>query len=1083
MSLAGTADADILVGGAGNDRLSGLAGNDRLDGGEGDDRLDGGAGKDELAGGLGIDVYIGGKGADIFRFGSPDEAGGDTILDFTPGDKLALFDGLSFVGDAPFSGAPGEYRFDAQSRALDFDYNGDGQADYAMSVYLTGFAGQLEETKAGSGRLQAAASLALTGTAGADTLAGGNGNDVLAGQAGDDALSGGQGNDQLQGGDGADQLDGGTGSDTLSGGAGDDLLRGGFGSDTLAGGEGADTFAYAALAEIGGGSSLVAPMDSEPGDQITDLAPGDRIDLSALAGDGLSFVGLDGDFTGEAGQIRVSNSYGYSYSNGFTYLEIDINGDKNADYRLSVTGSELALEETSPGSLVFQLAADLSLIGTDGNDTLAGGNGDDYLYGGGGDDIVSGGYGDDSLWGADGNDVLRGGLGKDFLVGGEGQDRFVYTSLEEIGSGGNSDRIQDATSENLIDLSAIGGLSYVGIGKDFTGVANQVRVAPATFNGVALADTTALEIDIDGDTYADYSLLLTGSNLMLEETAPGSMIFRKVDDLALTGTDGKDTLVGGMGNDQLQGLGGNDTLRGGLGQDSLTGGAGNDTFAYASLDEMGNASAYPDSGDHILDFTPGDKIDLSAIPGLSFVGVGQDYTGVANQVRLGWYSGVIDGGGVITGGGVTTIGSVVTNVVFSPDPGSSIAQADGVPFPPYTTLEVDANGDKATDYSLVLWGTFQPLEETASGSLVFQAALGGTTLKGTSGADTLTGGDGADTLKGRGGNDALFGGLGNDTLEGGGGDDTLAGGQGQDTLSGGAGNDTFVFSAPEDLGSVSTFPPSCDRILDFGPGDKIDLSAIQGASFAGSSAYTGVPNQVRLGSYSADGVTSETSLEIDINGDQYSDYALFLSKPGLTLEETVPGSAVFQLVKDLILTGTSGKDHLAGGNGADILSGLGGNDALAGGGGNDVLDGGDGSDALDGGAGDDTLNGGSGDDTLTGGLGVDVLVGGVGKDTFVFASVEDSAPDYIHYPAREDTIADFSAGDKIDLSAIDADPNQPGDQAFNFSNAGYFSGVAGELQYTASTGLLSGDLEGNLVADFTLQLLGGYVPTADSFIL
>jgi Ca2+-binding RTX toxin-like protein len=1103
LNLVGTADADTLTGGAGDDRLSGLAGNDRLTGGEGNDRLDGGAGKDELAGGLGADVYSGGNGGDTFRFDSADEVTKDTVLDFAPGDTLAFFDGLSFIGDAPFSGAPGEYRFESRSLTLDFDYNGDGQPDYGMSLSLPSFTGQLEETQSGANRLRAAASLAFTGTPEADTRAGGNGNDALAGLAGDDALSGGQGNDRLLGNEGADHLDGGAGYDTLDGGAGDDLLSGGLGSDMLAGGAGADTFAYAALAELGG--SLPPLGYAALGDQITDFGPGDRIDLSALAGDGLSFVGVGQDFTGGAGQIRVGDgySYAYSYSGGSTYLEIDINGDQVEDYQIKLDGAELTLEETAPGSLVFQLAPNAALTGTEGNDTLAGGNGNDHLYGLDGDDLLSGGYGKDDLQGGEGNDLISGGLGKDLLAGGLRFDRFVFTSLAEIGSGGDSlyfgtsDRITDLGMGDLVDLSAIPGLSFAGVGQGFTGVANQVRVAPAFINGVS-ADT-ALEIDADGDQYADYSLLLTGGNLPLEETAPGSGVFRLTQSVAVSGTEGKDTLIGGNGDDSLVGLGGNDRLFGGYGidnlhgsegndllsggpgQDSLIGGTGNDTFVYAALDEIGNVLAYPDSGDHILDFTPGDKLDLGAIPGLSFVGAGQEYTGVANQVKLGWYYGSILGGG--EGGGVITGGSVVTNGGPSVDPIGIIAQPDSVLFPPYTTLEVDANGDKLTDYSLVLWGTDQALEETAPGSGIFQAVRSSKFLTGTEGADTLAGGDGADTLKGRGGNDALSGGLGDDILQGGSGDDTLAGGQGQDALSGGAGSDTFVFSAPEDLGSVYTFPPSCDRILDFSMGDKIDLSAIPGLSYVGSGAYTGALNQARLGSYSADGIATETSLEIDVNGDQYADVAVFLAKPGLILEEAAPGSAIFQLVKNLTLTGTKGQDTLTGGNGADTVSGLGGNDVIAGGNGNDSLDGGDGADALDGGAGDDTLNGGVGNDTLTGGLGFDVLMGGVGKDTFVFASVDDAALDYNQYPARQDILADFGAGDKIDLGAIDADPNQPGDQAFTFGSAGYFSGVVGELQYNPGSGLLSGDIDGNLSADFTLQLLGGYVPAADSFIL
>lgn len=104
-------------------------------------------------------------------------------------------------------------------------------------------------------------------------------------------------------------------------------------------------------------------------------------------------------------------------------------------------------------------------------------------------------------------------------------------------------------------------------------------------------------------------------------------------------------------------------------------------------------------------------------------------------------------------------------------------------------------------------------------------------LRGGTGADTLHGGPGSDRLLGDGGNDllygdtgrdALFGGPGDDRLFGGGGPDRLVGGWGADILSGGPGRDVFVFADPGHAGAGK----DRDRILDFGPGDRIDLSGI-----------------------------------------------------------------------------------------------------------------------------------------------------------------------------------------------------------------------------------------------------------------
>jgi Ca2+-binding RTX toxin-like protein len=77
----------------------------------------------------------------------------------------------------------------------------------------------------------------------------------------------------------------------------------------------------------------------------------------------------------------------------------------------------------------------------------------------------------------------------------------------------------------------------------------------------------------------------------------------------------------------------------------------------------------------------------------------------------------------------------------------------------------------------------------------------------------LDGGNGADTL---------LGGAGIDSLSGGNGADILDGGAGADSLSGGLGGDLFVFT-----GAFGT-----DRVMDFGPADKIELDHTLAADFA-----------------------------------------------------------------------------------------------------------------------------------------------------------------------------------------------------------------------------------------------------------
>lgn len=93
----------------------------------------------------------------------------------------------------------------------------------------------------------------------------------------------------------------------------------------------------------------------------------------------------------------------------------------------------------------------------------------------------------------------------------------------------------------------------------------------------------------------------------------------------------------------------------------------------------------------------------------------------------------------------------------------------------------------------------------------------------------------------------------------------------------------------------------------------------------------------------------------------------------------------------------------------------------------------------------DVLDGAAGDDFLDGGAGADVLVGGAGADIFSFGAGDSrpGAPDRLQPmgdpvssgPGAFDG-AGVAGGDVIDLSRIDADPNQAGRQAFVFGAPG-----------------------------------------------
>jgi Ca2+-binding RTX toxin-like protein len=118
--------------------------------------------------------------------------------------------------------------------------------------------------------------------------------------------------------------------------------------------------------------------------------------------------------------------------------------------------------------------------------------------------------------------------------------------------------------------------------------------------------------------------------------------------------------------------------------------------------------------------------------------------------------------------------------------------------------------------------------------------------------------------------------------------------------------------------------------------------------------------------------------------------------------------------------------------------------------------------------------GNSGDDTLVAGTGVQQFYGGTGKDTFVFNSAQAIGTEQGH----RDYIADFSQadGDKIDFSGIGG---------LQFDGTGGFGGTPGEVHYLVQSGYtyVSGDVDGDKTADFTLVLKGEITLTADDFTM
>ena len=163
-------------------------------------------------------------------------------------------------------------------------------------------------------------------------------------------------------------------------------------------------------------------------------------------------------------------------------------------------------------------------------------------------------------------------------------------------------------------------------------------------------------------------------------------------------------------------------------------------------------------------------------------------------------------------------------------------------------------------------------------------------------------------------------------------------------------------------------------------------------------------------------------------------------------------------LNDDLVYGGAGNDWVYGGDGNDRGYGETGNDFLYGGNGNDYLNGGTGNDYLYGGNGADTLDGDAGRDSMTGGNGADRFVFDDG-DTVVGAS--------------RDHITDFewTQGDKIDVSSVDANIWFGADQTFTWIGTAAFSGI-GQLRYVTvgADKVVQGNTDLDLAAEFEIEL-------------
>ena len=293
-----------------------------------------------------------------------------------------------------------------------------------------------------------------------------------------------------------------------------------------------------------------------------------------------------------------------------------------------------------------------------------------------------------------------------------------------------------------------------------------------------------------------------------------------------------------------------------------------------------------------------------------------------------------------------------------------------------------------------------------------------------------------------------------ENARGGGGNDTIIANQVANRIDGGAGNDTVSY----ETATSGVIIYLSNETYGFGgaAGDRlISIENLTGSAYNDIIAGDGRDNII-------DGGSGGRDILYGGRGIDTLSYASATEAVTVNLQNLRGGGgAAGDLFYDFEnLLGSAFNDTLEGDSGANRIDG---------GAGNDRITGNAGADELFGGAGDDTIFGGAGNDRITGGAGADRMEGGAGNDLFIFTATDTAT----------DIITDFARGrDRIDLSGIDANAGTAANDAFAFIGSAAFSNVAGQLRFAG--GFLYGDVDGDGVADFTLQLNGvSQLTTAD----
>lgn len=576
----------------------------------------------------------------------------------------------------------------------------------------------------------------------------------------------------------------------------------------------------------------------------------------------------------------------------------------------------------------------------------------------------------------------------------------------------------------------------------------------------------------------------------------------------IIGTNSADTINGRGGDDYINGGAGDDYILSGWGDDQVYGGEGNDRIEMSIDGDLDNI--YGQGGDDEIGYSPGfggcglpivygniidggtgnDVIRICSNSAKIFGGLGNDlFEGWAPIINMGDGNDIVDvdtrnkedaridggdGYDIFVGGDgnysnirnfekfVTAYDTPVDDPLpIRPDPREHLITDENIPASKRLIISASSRG-VFFNASTVSTGSIECISRDAYGSAAYFAGQPGRYWY------------------------QCYGGLRNDTFRGSIDNDIFRGNAGNDYIDGGDGRDIAIYSGNyadytvteitynqfEIVDNRADSPDGTDTLIDintlrFADGDqKLVIAGMEIIGNDGVNTLNGGPN--------ADSINALAGNDV-VRGFRGNDY----------------------------IVGGKGNDQVWGGDGNDIFDGNdAGNDQYYGEDGSDTITyergragvkvnlllrnatgldigidklfsiekviGSKGNDVLQG---DDRLNelsGGAGNDTINGRGRKDILSGGTGKDIFMYASIKDS----LTGSHRRDVIRDFNggAGDRINLSTIDAFSGRSGNQAFVYIGSNTFSGRRGEVRF--SSGLLQINTGQDMVADMEIELTG-----------